>query len=165
MEGAAPGEEFVGSAGGYVGGGIEAGGFEGINGFFDAVGILFAAAAYEHFLHSVALQFFRAVCAAAEKTVISESFGTEKSDEFCLDSSHGESCHGAMVAVGDCIEIGIDKRHKFIYQDCLEFLGVKLSDSAEFHVVGHSVGHHDDEGVDFAFGNHIVHDKVGMSLG
>ena len=41
---------------------------------------------------------------------------------------------------------------------------LKLAEAAEPDLVGHAVGHHDEEGLDLAFGDQVVHDQVGVAL-
>ena len=41
---------------------------------------------------------------------------------------------------------------------------IEISEAADPDVVGHAVGHHDDEGLGLAFGDQVVHDQIGVAL-
>ena len=41
---------------------------------------------------------------------------------------------------------------------------LKLAEAADPDIVGHAVGHHDEKGLDLAFGDQVVHDQIGVTL-
>src|ERR1035437_1645554 len=69
-----------------------------------------------------------------------------------------------MWLISKSTEIGIDIRNQFIDKNCLKWFDLEISDTTYLCIVGHSISHHNNEGFDLAFGDHVVHDQIGMSL-
>ena len=170
VERTAPGEKFVGGPFRDIAHHIVAGFLHGLGGIVDAVGAFLAAATHENLLDLVlVLDFHRIILAAAQEAVETEHLGTCQRDGVRLHAAHRQACHGAVVLVGQCAEVGIHIGHQFVAQHLLECLDTAHTIAAlatgPESLVGHAVGADNDERLDFAFGNEVVHDEVGVALG
>ena len=69
-----------------------------------------------------------------------------------------------MCLVGLGAEMRVHIRDELIHEHGLESGEVEFVDLPEHGVVGHAVCHHDDERLDFAFCDEVVHYEVGVAL-
>ena len=81
-----------------------------------------------------------------------------------LHSSHGETGHCTELLLGLGPVVGVDIGHELVYEHGLEVRYVELPDTAHPGLVGHTVGHDDDERLYAALGYHVVHDEAGLAL-
>ena len=104
------------------------------------------------------------VDAATEQTPIAEQLGTCQRSHTSLHAAHRQAGHCTMVAIGDCGEMLVDIGNKFIHQNALEGSPVEFLHVSPLQFVGHTVGHHYDEGSNLTLGNEVVHDQTCMTL-
>ena len=165
VEGATPGEELVGGAFGDVGDGVVAGGLEAADGLVDAVGRFLAAAGEEDEVGLAAvLEVLGGIDAATQQTVGTERLGTGQGDVARLHAAHGEAGHGAVLLVGLRAEVAVDVGDEFIDENGFKLVPVEGVEATEAHLVGHAVGHDDDERYALAIGDEVVHDEIGVPL-
>ena len=145
--------------------GIETCCFQCFDALVDAIRILLVTAAFEDVLHHLRiLDLIGHIGATAEQTPVTEGLRTAQGDQLGLHTTHGQTGHGAIPLVGFGQEVSIDEGNELINEHGLKLLSRELTDGAELEVVGQTVSHHYDEGLDLAVGNQVVHDESGMSL-
>ena len=59
---------------------------------------------------------------------------------------------------------GVDVGNQLVDENRLEAIDFEIPEAAEPDFVRHAVGHHDEEGLDLALGDQVVHDQVGVAL-
>ena len=104
---------------------------------------------------------------AAEQPDIGERVEMLGRDQLGLEPAHRQARHGAMPLVRQRPEMAIDIRHQFVQQHGLKRPDVERGQPAGAagpQVVGHAIGHDDDERPCLSGGDQIVHDQIGMTL-
>ena len=130
----------------------------------------FAAAVADEYQLDLLLETGRIVdivrgdAAAAEEADVGELVEVLQGDLPGLHSAHGQAGHGAMGLIGERAEVGIDVGDQLVDENRLEWPDVETCEAADPDVVGHAVGHHDEEGLRLAFGDQVVHDQIGVAL-
>ncbi len=101
---------------------------------------------------------------AAEETDASKFVEVSHGDCLGFHSAHGETCHSAMGLISESTEVGINVRNQFVDENRLKWFDLEISETAHLNIVCHAIGHHNNERFDFAFGDQVVHDQIGMTL-
>ncbi len=106
----------------------------------------------------------RSVGATAEESNSARTYQVGQGNSLGFHSTHRETGHSTMRLIRECAEVGIDIRNQFVDENRLKWFDLEISHTADLNFVGHTIGHHDDEGFDLAFGDQVVHDQIGVTL-